>query len=143
MKKDKDGAKTNKSKLNMLWALLAVTVVLFAVYRLVVMLVEEGKLPGIWYTVIMWTYMACGCALLLAVVILQRGFSNKTLQLTDLDNSMSAEEKTAYIESDTKRKRAAKVLLIPLTAILFVFIFEIIELYYLPTVTDWIKGLSQ
>ena len=142
MKKDKDGAKTGK-RLNMLWALLAVTVVLFAVYRLVVMLVDEGKLPGVWYTVIMWTYMACGCALLLAVVILQRGFSNKTLQLTDLDNSMSAEEKTAYIESDTKRKRAAKVLLIPLTAILFVFIFEIIELYYLPTVTDWIKGLSQ
>ena len=142
MKKDKDGAKTGK-RLNMLWALLAVTLVLFAVYRFVVMLVEEGKLPGVWYTVIMWTYMACGCALLLAVVILQRGFSNKTLQLTDLDNSMSAEEKTAYIESDTKRKRAAKVLLIPLTAILFVFIFEIIELYYLPTVTDWIKGLSQ
>ena len=142
MKKEKDGAKTGK-RLNMLWALLAVTLVLFAVYRFVVMLVEEGKLPGVWYTVIMWTYMACGCALLLAVVILQRGFSNKTLQLTDLDNSMSAEEKTAYIESDTKRKRAAKVLLIPLTAILFVFIFEIIELYYLPTVTDWIKGLSQ
>lgn len=146
MKKDKAGQRQaprvniSKTKLHMVWALAAVTLVLFAVYRFVILLVDDGKIPEIWYTVVMGVYMACGCGLLLAVVILQRGFSNKKLTAEDLSDTMSSAEKTAYIEEDTKRKKRAKILLVPLTAILFVFIFEIVELYYLPIVTGWIRN---
>ncbi len=129
-----------KPNVALFWLSALAIAVIFGIYRIVVSLVGSGRIAFVWFSVLMWTYMAAGCAIFIAVVVLQRGFSNKPVTADELPDTMSIAEKTAFMEADKKRKKTAKYLLIPLLALLFVFIFEIIEVYYFPAIKNWLSN---
>lgn len=125
-----------------LYLLSAVAIILiFGLYRVVVMLAENEYIPIFWLEVMMWAYMIVGCALFLAAFILRRGFSGKPLTEDDIPDTVGEAEKLAILSSDKRRKKIAKYLMIPLVAIIFVFMYEIIELYYFPVIKSWFSSL--
>ena len=65
----------------------------------------------------------------------------RTGVLCDILPGMNAAEKLAYLEDDRRRKKIAKSLMIPLIAIIFVFMFEIIELFYIPAIQSWFSSI--
>lgn len=137
--RDRDDKKPN---IKLFWLFAAALLVIFGLYRFVVMLVLNGSLDYFWLSALMWVYMIAGCGIFVAIFILQRGLSNKPLSAEDLPDSMSITEKRDYLEIDKKRKRTAKYLMIPLIAIIFVFIFEIIDIYYIPAIKSWFSSIS-
>ena len=130
-------AETNRPRARKIVASVLTVLLIFGFYRYVVYLVENSQLDYRWLSVLMWTYLIAGCAVFVAVFVLQRGFSNKPLSAEDLPDSMSIKEKQAYLDGDKKRKHIAKYLMVPLFAIVFVFFYEIIELYYFPMFQSW------
>ncbi len=131
---------SKKSNIKLFWLSALAVVLIFGAYRIVLMLAENQKIPSVCFSVMMWAYMLVGCGLFLAVVVLQHGFSGKPLLPDDLPSSMSAVEKTAAMEDDARRKKRAKYLMIPLVAIVFVFLYEIIEIYYFPAIANWFSS---
>ena len=117
--------------------------VIFAAYRVIISLVEGGSVGGVVYDIMMWTYLSLACVLFVIVIILNRGFSNKPVTADMLPDEWGFDEKRNYIAADTKRKRTAKYLLIPLIAFLAVFIYEIVEIYYAPMLSELFNSISQ
>ncbi len=134
--------KTKKPNVKLYILSALAVVIIFGAYRIVLMLVENGHIAPVWFRVMMWAYMIAGCALFLAVFILQRGFSGKPISESDLPDTLGESEKLALLESDRRRKRTAKYLMIPLVSIIFVFMYEIIELYYFPVIKNWLSSMS-
>lgn len=130
-----------KPNIKLFWLSAFVVSAVFLVYRVVLMLAENGQIPSIWFTLMMWALMLIGCGVFISVIILQRGFSSKPLLPDELPDSMNAAEKLAYLEDDRRRKKIAKNLMIPLIAIIFVFMFEIIELFYIPAIQSWFSSI--
>ena len=124
------------------WMSALCIIVIFGLYRIIVQLVDNGKLGEVWFSVMMWAFMIAASTLFIAIVVLQRGFSGKPVSADELPDTMSIDEKRAYCESDARRKRAAKYLMMPFVAILFVFMFEVVEIYYLPAISGWFSSLS-
>ncbi len=129
-----------KPNVRLFWLSALAVAVIFGIYRIVVTLVGNEELSPFWFSLMMWTYMIAGCALFIAVIVLQRGFSGRPVTADELPDEMSIPQKTAYINEDKRRKRIAKYLLIPLLALLFVFIFEIAEVYYFPAIKGWFEN---
>lgn len=121
-----------------LYVIFALTVILiFGLYRVVLNFVMEGMLASVWFTALMWTYLALACICFIAIVILNRGVSGAPLTADQLPVGWDHIKKAEYMESDRKRRRIAKYLLIPCVAFIGVFIYEIAELYYAPVIMDW------
>ena len=118
----------------------AAVIVIFGVYRIVLNAVEEGLVPPVCYSVLMWAYLLLAAAGFVAVVALNRGFSGRIPTADELPMAWNHLEKTRYIEDAKKRRRTAKYFLIPTVAFVFVFIYEIIELYYFPAISDWLAS---
>ena len=133
------GVNGEKKKPNvaLFWLSVLVIIAVFGVYRIVVMLVEGGEISPVWFSVLMWVYMLAACADFITVIVLQRGFSGKPLTADMLPDTMSIPEKTSFLKSDRRRKKIAKYFLVLLVALIFVFMYEIIELYYLPAIRNW------
>ncbi len=118
----------------------AAVIVIFGVYRIVLNAVEEGLIAPVCYTALMWLYLILAGAGFIAVVTLNRGFSGRVPTADELPSAWNHVEKTRYIEAAEKRRRTAKYFLVPTVAFLFVFIYEIIELYYFPAISDWLAS---
>lgn len=131
-----------KPNVKLFWLSALVVLVVFGAYRVVVMMVENGSLAPVWFSVLMWSYMLLASAAFITVVTLQRGFSNKPLMPDDLPDSMTFSEKSSAIEADKRRKKLAKIFLIPLIAFILVFLYEIIEIYYFPAIAGWFSSLN-
>lgn len=134
----KTGNKKPNVKLYLIFA--ASVIVIFGTYRIVVSAVEQGRIAPVCYTVLMWVYLLLAGAGFVAVVALNRGFSGKVPTADELPSAWNHIEKTRYIEDAEKHRRHAKYFLIPTVAFVFVFIYEIIELYYFPAITDWLAS---
>lgn len=131
--------KTSNKKPNIkLYIIFAVVViVIFGAYRVVVSAVDQGRIAPVFYSVMMWVYLALAGVGFICVVILNRGFSGKLPTADELPQSWNHIEKANYINEASKRRRIAKRILIPTIAFIFVFFYEIIELYYFPAIANW------
>ena len=81
------------------WMSALCIIVIFGLYRIIVQLVDNGKLGEVWFSVMMWAFMIAASALFIAIVVLQRGFSGKPVSADELPDTMSIDEKRAYCES--------------------------------------------
>lgn len=126
-----------KPNVALFWLSALVITATFGLYRVVVMLVGNGSISPGWFSAMMWAYMILACAAFVAVIVLQRGFSGKPLTADMLPDAMSIPEKTAFLAEDRRRKKIAKYFIIFLIAFIFVFMYEIIEIYYLPAIKNW------
>ncbi len=115
----------------------AVVIVIFGVYRIVISGIKEELLPPIAYTILMWVYLILAGVGFIAVVVLNRGFSGAVPTADELPSVWNHVEKQAYIDDARRRRKLAKCFLVPTIAFLFVFIYEIIELYYFPAIAKW------
>lgn len=77
--------------------------------------------------------------LLLAVVILNRGFDPGPVKPEDLSPSLSYDERERLAEKANKNKKAARVVMTFLIPLAFVFSLDLLDLYF--DIFDRIKGL--
>ncbi len=111
-------------------------IIIFGLYRVVLSMVDAGMIRPVWFTVLMWAYLVLASAAFVAVIILNRGFSGKAVTADQLPRSWNHIEKAEYMEKDSRRRRAAKYVMIPCIAFISVFIYEIAELFYVPMLKD-------
>lgn len=140
MSRNKKSVSTNnENKLNVkLYLAFALGVTLiFGIYRAVIYMVTEGMIDGVWFSVLMWTYLLLGCAAFIAIYVLNRGFSSKPLKPEELPSDWNHVQKAEYMTKDVRRRRIAKYIMIPFIAFIFVFFWEIVEIYYLPIIKEW------
>ncbi len=107
-----------------LLCLIAVTMVVFCVYRF---LIERY-----YFEYVLIAYMSVAAAVIFSYVIYNRGFSRKGLTPEMLPDTMSKEEKEEFIEDGKRRLRKSRPLLILIFAFAFTFIFDVLELIALP-----------
>lgn len=129
-----------KPNLKLFWLSALAVLVIFGIYRIVFMLADNAKISHLWFEALLLVYMLAACGIFIVIFVLQRGFSNKPLSAEDLPDSMSLTEKRQILDDDKKRKRRAKYLMIPLVAFVFVFMFEILEVYYFPAISNWFSS---
>ncbi len=134
----KPDAKKPNIKLYLTFAL--VVVVVFGAYRVVVSAVDQGQIAPVWYSIMMWTYLILAGAGFVATVIINKGFYGKLPTADELPSNWDHVKKTNYITDATKRRRISKYVLIPTVAFIFVFFYEIIELYYFPAISNWLAS---
>ncbi len=137
MSKRSENKKPN-IKLYLIFA--ASVTVIFGVYRIVLSAVGEGLIPPVGYDIIMWVYLLLAGAGFITVVVLNRGFSGSLPTADELPTAWNHIEKKQYIENVERRRRIAKYFLVPTVAFVFVFMYEIIELYYFPAISDWLAS---
>jgi hypothetical protein len=65
-----------------------------------------------------------------AYVVLARGFSLKPFDESLLPDDWDAQRRIKYLESDAKRKKIAKSLLILIIPIMFTFMFDMIYINF-------------
>ncbi len=117
-------------------------VLIFGFYRVVVTMVENEKIGVVYYYALMWTYAIFAGVFFIAVIVLNRGFSTKPYTADMLPDSWDYQKKREFMESDAKRRRISKILLIPCVAFIFVFLFEIIEIFYLPAIESLLESIA-
>ena len=79
----------------------------------------------------LWVYFAVTSILCFSYVIYNRGFSRMKLTPDMLPDSMSAEEKRAFIEDGEKRIEKSKWMLTLIFPLLMTFILDILNMYIL------------
>lgn len=117
------------SDLAMLISLVVLSVIAFCVYRLL--------LNYYYFEIVMIAYMVIEAVFVFAYVIYNRGFSRRGVTRDMLPAEWSEEKKDSFIESGERRLKRSKWMLVVILAFLFVFMMEIIELWFVPTVKDW------
>ena len=120
----KQTTKEKVKKINWrLWGItIAVTLVLFAVYQ-----------AGIYFEsiAVMYIYAILMGVLIIVYGILNRGFSGFDPEKVSFPKNMAEEEKQILIEKELKRRKKAKIVLIPLIGIMVTLAFDTLYLYYL------------
>ena len=110
--------------MGLLLALVAVTVVVLTVYRLLM------KQP--YFRVVMIAYMILATAFVLAYVIYNRGFSRKGVTEEMLPAEWSEEQKTEFIEDGKRRLKKSRWMIVPIFAFLITFGVDALELFVFP-----------
>lgn len=77
----------------------------------------------------MWIYLILSCALLVAYVVVNRGFSSEATAPDELPDTMSAVEKTEYLRTEAKRKKAAKIILVFFGAVALTLLVDLTDIY--------------
>ena len=77
--------------------------------------------------------------LLIAIIILNRGFDNKPVTTDTLDFTLSYEERVKRVEKINKNKKTAKKLMTVFIPLAFVFSIDLLDLNF--DIFDKIKGL--
>ncbi len=134
-KKDNSEKKRINYKLYTLFALGVITI--FGLYRAVIFMVAEGMISGVWFSALMWTYLVLACAAFVAIYVLNRGFSGKAVTADELPPEWDHIKKGEYMKKDARRRKIAKYIMIPFVSFVFVFFWEIIEIFYLPGIKAW------
>ena len=112
----------------MLLVLVAVTAVVFAVYRFF--------LQTPYFVPVFATYMVLSTVSVFGYVIYNRGFSRKGITVEMLPDSWSEEQKTEFIADGERRRMRSRWMLIPIFAFLFTFAVDMIELWVLPVIQN-------
>lgn len=124
-KKEKTEKKISSYAVGMLLVLVAVTAVVFAVYRFF--------LQTPYFVTVLVIYMVLCAVSVLSYVIYNRGFSRKGITADMLPDSWSEEQKTEFVEDGERRRKKSRWMLIPMFAFIFTFAVDMIELWVLPT----------
>lgn len=127
-KKEKSKTKINSYTVGMLLLLVAVTAVVFSVYRFF--------LQTPYFATVLIVYMVLCAATVFGYVIYNRGFSRKGITAEMLPDSWSEEKKTEFIEDGERRRKQSRWVLIPMFAFLFTFAVDMIELWVLPVIQN-------
>ena len=119
----------SKRFLATLAALVAVTVIVFTVYRF---FMERPE-----FYIVFGIYAVIAAVSVISYVIYNRGFSRSGITRDMLPDTMSEEQKDAFIEDAKRRSERSRWLLIIAFAFLFTFAFDAFELFVL----DGLRGL--
>lgn len=141
MKKKKKGATSiavigesapKKFNIGMLLLLVFNTAVIFGFYRY--MLTTRYFLP------VLVIYMAALALLLIAYIIYNRGFSRSGVTVDMLPDSMTNEEKVAFVEDALCRKKKSKWMLTLIFPFVFTFGFDAISWLIPENIISIFKG---
>ena len=131
MKKTQSPAQSGKpqdpEKKALMWRLLLHCLIILAIYFILVALHFEY---------IFHIYVGVGAVLGLSFVIYNRGFAAKGITPEMLPDTMSYEEKLAFIEDSKQRLHKSKWMLSVLFPIIFVFALDMMYLYLLPMLQE-------
>ena len=83
-----------------------------------------------------FVFLATETVLIFTYVIYNRGFSRRGITTDMLPDTMSEEEKDAWIANGEQRMKRSKWMLIPIFSLLITFLLEAMELIALPTLKD-------
>ena len=125
---EKSAQKVDRQTIIRLILLVAVTAVVFAVYRFF--------LQTPYFVTVLIVYMVLGAVLVFGYVIYNRGFSRRGITVEMLPDSWSEEQKTEFIEDGERRRTRSRWMLIPMFAFLFTFAVDMIELWVLPVIQN-------
>ncbi|NLW73363.1 MAG: hypothetical protein GX057_00475 [Clostridiales bacterium] len=107
------------------WKLLLIlilnTTVIFGFYRFAI--------TQKYYFYVMWAYMAATSALAIGYVVYNRGFSRRGVTKDMLPDTMTDEEKQAFIDDGERRMKKSKWMLTLLFPFIFTFIYDVLELF--------------
>ena len=78
----------------------------------------------------MWIYTVAAAALMIAFVAVNRGFTMERTPEEDLPAEWDGEKKRKYLESEEKRRKAAKTIMLFLMPILITLLLDMAELYF-------------
>ena len=134
-KKAKQKAAFKKNKKYIL-PLIINTVAFFAVYSILVTLSELVMM------ITLWVYFALTAGFCFTYVIYNRGFSRMKLTPDMLPDSMSREEKLAFIEDGRERIEKSKWMLTVIFPLLMTFILDILNMYILEPMLELAESTS-
>ena len=109
-------------------ALVAVTAMIFCVYRFL--------MSYYFFEIVLGIYIGIASALVLAYVIYNRGFSRRGLTADMLPDTWSEEKKREFIADGEKRLSRSRPILFLIFAFFFTFVVDILELYALPLIQE-------
>ena len=87
------------------------------------------RVPGIFFPVVMFSYMITLTVLMIVYIVYNRGFSRKGVTEEMLPPELTQEQKVEFIESGRVRLQRSKWILVFIIAILFTFIVEAFVLF--------------
>lgn len=87
------------------------------------------RVPGIFFPVVMFSYMIVLTVLMVVYIVYNRGFSRKGVTEEMLPAEWTQEQKFEFIESGRVRLQRSKWILVFIIAILFTFIVEAFVLF--------------
>ena len=87
------------------------------------------RVPGIFFPVVMFSYMITLTVLMIVYIVYNRGFSRKGVTEEMLPPEWTQEQKVEFIESGRVRLQRSKWILVFIIAILFTFIVEAFVLF--------------
>ena len=120
--------KTAVNNILRLLCLIAVTMVIFCLYRFLI--------DHYYFEIVLGIYMAIAVVVIFAYVIYNRGFSRKGVTAEMLPDTWSDEEKREFIEDGERRLRKSRPLLVLCFAFAFTFLFDVIELFCFPLIQE-------
>ncbi len=109
-------------------ALVAVTAMIFCVYRFL--------MSYYFFEIVLGIYIGIASALVLAYVIYNRGFSRRGVTADMLPDTWSEEKKREFIADGEKRLSRSRPILFLIFAFFFTFVVDILELYALPLIQE-------
>ena len=112
---------TSKNNLIRLLCLIAVTMVIFCLYRFLI--------NQYYFEIVLGIYMGVTTVSVLTYVIYNRGFSRKGITEDMLPSEWTQEQKREFIDNGEMRLQRSKWLLVFIIAILFTFIVEAFVLF--------------
>lgn len=116
--------KPSRTAVAMLMLLIAATVAVFTVYR-VLMNFEH-------FEIVLAVYMIIAAALIVTYFVYNRGMSRRGVTADMLPESWSEEQKESFIADGERRFKRSRWLLIPIFAFLFTFAADLFELFVIP-----------
>lgn len=124
--------KIMKGKASLPWilSLVAVTAVVFSVYRFF--------LARLYFEITLIVYMTLLSVLVFGYIIYNRGMSRRGVTPEMLPEDWSDEKKTEFLADGERRLRRSRWMLVPIFAFLFTFAFDMMELYVVPFFKDLI-----
>lgn len=114
-------ASANRFNWKLLLALTLNTIVIFGFYRYAI--------TQKYYFYVMWAYMAATSALVIGYVVYNRGFSRRGVTRDMLPDTMTEDEKQAFIEDGERRMKKSKWMLTLIIPFIVTFAVDVLELF--------------
>lgn len=123
-----------KNKKNFNWKLAGILLLNFVVFYFIYQIFVYFEL-----IIGMWIFLITGCTLFLAYFFVCRGFSPKITPNEELPQEWSATEKCAFHESELRRAKIARRIMLFLLPIILVFMVDLTILYF-PDIVKMLSG---
>lgn len=120
--------KTATNNVIRLLCLIAVTMVIFCLYKFLI--------NHYYFEIVLGIYMGVATVAIFTYVIYNRGFSRRGVTPDMLPDTWSTEKKAEFIEDGERRLRRSRPLLVLCFAFAFTFLFDIIELFCFPLLKE-------